>query len=1341
MIFKNLISKFFLAIMLTIFLAMPKISMAADLDYRIFSEIETKKILQLLPQELNNNWIYNYVNGYSDPTEKTVLSFIRTVTTFDLWNYLFGDLPIEAMVNISKELVTIAQILNSENPVGGIISLMESQTVDQAVKTATDYILQKQMKVAFGAMKVNYNTGTEKVNTTLQYLMVYKPIDEKSGELIIRMYSVDEIVPPVSHGSIGLAVGFVNDMSAGQKIPPFIAEIRGTVKDSGFLFDRDWVETPNIVLSFPKKVPDFKLKPKDWQDKYINEPIARTLDSVSSIIKIFNPSGGQIIDYVAYDENKKQNTRAINLEISKIANNEPLVIVSSFKKENQSKINFTNDKEIEIENKNKTETKNNIERENKTENDQSNDDNLSEEEIIKAFKDIFAELEKRLSLKNRKEENKEEEPKNKDNKDNKDNKQTNDKSICLIQNANFSKQKRVVFNEIAWMGTATSASDEWIELKNISFAPINLAGWSLINESRKIDIVFGDNQAIGADGLFLLERTDDNTVPNQQADLIYSGAMSNNNEALYLFNEKCELEGVVKASPDWAGGDAETKRTMEKNNDGENWYTFGGSEREIMGTPKEKNSNTNWQKPITGSGGGGSNSSGSSSNSGNSSSSQSITYCPQSNLSIPTHEGIVINEIAWMGTATSASDEWIELKNISDEVINLQGWQLIDKDNQIQISLSSTDSILAHGFYLLERTDDNSVPNLSADKIYTGALSDTDESLRLFNPNCVLIDEVVATTNWTAGDKTNKKTMERNIDLASWHSYSNSSPDEASGLYGTPQKENSQYNSELGDEEPGDEEPGDEEDEEEEDDLPEEIVFSDQSITDLKADSILGIRNSLTLSWSELDQAESYEIYYSINEPINEGALINLTDYEDIEIIKEAGHASAIIKDLYWDSNYYFAIKAKNLENELSLLSNSIQFSIGSASPEITSVYGNNYTGKLLSAGPMGGAEATLFLQGENDSQNDEDFTSPPVIDENGIIYVKAKIDNKQGLYAFDKNGIKKWVCEYVFNYGPPVIGKDGTIYSLDFNNLYAISPNGKIKWQKTFSNIYGVVPYLSPIGSVYLIVSIDGSLPKLVKIEDNRVSANQINLFDFSSYLDGKELIGYSPIVFSSSGNLYFSLNNYIFAFNNSGQKIGEKKIEVIFGEDYVPQGNEANYIKQVFLSSDEQILFFNSIQGFYSSNDNRQNKLYALSANNLDSDPLWIVSGGQEGDLMALSDTELYYKQKSTGDYGWFGVAIRAINLSDGSDKWGKSQSFQFGPPSPISLASIDNRNYLYFSYGSQIYGFDSNQITDDKWETGKIFQGSGASYYGQFPLAIGNGAIYLPRGSGSNLFKISF
>jgi len=43
---------------------------------------------------------------------------------------------------------------------------------------------------------------------------------------------------------------------------------------------------------------------------------------------------------------------------------------------------------------------------------------------------------------------------------------------------------------------------------------------------------------------------------------------------------------------------------------------------------------------------------------------------------------IVINEIAWMGTTKDVNDEWIELYNYGDSLINLGGWKLIVSKNE-----------------------------------------------------------------------------------------------------------------------------------------------------------------------------------------------------------------------------------------------------------------------------------------------------------------------------------------------------------------------------------------------------------------------------------------------------------------------------------------------------------------------------------------------------------------------------------------------------------------------------------------------------------------------------------
>jgi len=102
-------------------------------------------------------------------------------------------------------------------------------------------------------------------------------------------------------------------------------------------------------------------------------------------------------------------------------------------------------------------------------------------------------------------------------------------------------------------------------------------------------------------------------------------------------------------------------------------------------------------------------------------------------LPIFVNASVVINEIAWMGTANSSSDEWIELYNDGSEDIDISGWSLVAQDGSPSITFMecSTTTILANGYFLLERTDDESVLNVIADCIYKGAIENGGEYIFL----------------------------------------------------------------------------------------------------------------------------------------------------------------------------------------------------------------------------------------------------------------------------------------------------------------------------------------------------------------------------------------------------------------------------------------------------------------------------------------------------------------------------------------------------------------------------------------------------------------------------------
>jgi len=148
---------------------------------------------------------------------------------------------------------------------------------------------------------------------------------------------------------------------------------------------------------------------------------------------------------------------------------------------------------------------------------------------------------------------------------------------------------------------------------------------------------------------------------------------------------------------------------------------------------------------------------------------------------------VAINEIAWMGTETSYHDEWIELYNNTDQEINLNGWSLNSLDGTPQITLKG--NITPHGYFLLERTDDDSVPYISADQIYTGALDNDQESLELRDSENNLIDAVNCSEKWFAGDNNTKQTMERINPTESGSLSTNWQTSQESG--GTPRSLNS----------------------------------------------------------------------------------------------------------------------------------------------------------------------------------------------------------------------------------------------------------------------------------------------------------------------------------------------------------------------------------------------------------------------------------------------------------------------------------------------------------------------------------------------------------------------
>ncbi len=168
-------------------------------------------------------------------------------------------------------------------------------------------------------------------------------------------------------------------------------------------------------------------------------------------------------------------------------------------------------------------------------------------------------------------------------------------------------------------------------------------------------------------------------------------------------------------------------------------------------------------------------------------------------------QSVVINEIGWMGTSIS-EDEWIELYNASGNAVDVTGWTLVATDGTPNITLSGV--IAAHGYFLLERTDDTTIADILAQQIYSGSLGNSGEYLQLWDAQHTLMDEVAChVSGWFAGSNTTKMSMERTNPGAngnqatSWATNTGGvhNGTDAGGLpvLGTPGSENSVFDASL----------------------------------------------------------------------------------------------------------------------------------------------------------------------------------------------------------------------------------------------------------------------------------------------------------------------------------------------------------------------------------------------------------------------------------------------------------------------------------------------------------------------------------------------------------------
>jgi hypothetical protein len=376
------------------------------------------------------------------------------------------------------------------------------------------------------------------------------------------------------------------------------------------------------------------------------------------------------------------------------------------------------------------------------------------------------------------------------------------------------------------MGTLASTADEWIELFNPGSLPVNVQGWKLVSGDGSPSILLSGTLPAG--GYLLLERTDNDTVKsvvvaNAQ---LYSGDLGNDGESLFLYDDSSHLVDSANGNGgSWPAGETTLRCSMQRKPGTSDsdlaWETaslpanpsLDAAGKPICGspnndvllptatstrTPTPTASLTSTPTPtltvtptITAT------PTGTRTVTSTVSATPTTAFVLQSTATAtrtalplgtstqtvtPTQTltatltptllptpllTLIINEVAWMGTLASSTDEWLELYNPGSLPLNVNGWKLVSSDGSPTISLTGT--IPAGGYLLLERTDNETVNSLvvATEQIYSGELGNDGESLFLYDAGSHLVDTANGNGGpWPAGDATLRCSMQRKPGLS-----------------------------------------------------------------------------------------------------------------------------------------------------------------------------------------------------------------------------------------------------------------------------------------------------------------------------------------------------------------------------------------------------------------------------------------------------------------------------------------------------------------------------------------------------------------------------------------------
>jgi len=296
--------------------------------------------------------------------------------------------------------------------------------------------------------------------------------------------------------------------------------------------------------------------------------------------------------------------------------------------------------------------------------------------------------------------------------------------VCFLFAGQVSARSEVVINEVAWMGTASSSSEEWLEFFNTGSSPVDISDWSVYGADTGECLNMAD-----ADGTSTTEIASDgylvygNSQEVAEIDIWDATIGLNNTDpgVLELYSAPdCPSSSSpvdrVENDSEWSAGDNQTAQTMARNQEGKwrNSLNPGGSpgkSNSVAATSSEDGAASNDQSissDVDSADSGGV-------SAGSSSDTSSETKKEQGSL--------VINEIFPNPERSDRKREFIEIYNPDLNKVDLKGWRIRNKKGKVfQFGryefLHDLPSVLGAGdFLILARPDSNLVLNNNQDSL------------------------------------------------------------------------------------------------------------------------------------------------------------------------------------------------------------------------------------------------------------------------------------------------------------------------------------------------------------------------------------------------------------------------------------------------------------------------------------------------------------------------------------------------------------------------------------------------------------------------------------------------